>query len=65
MVYDPAENKVHVLSDKRSTAKRLADQFAAIGFEKPLSKQPVDAVSYELTMFKQPVNLKDARPLVR
>ena len=60
LVYDPAENKVHVLSDKRSTAKRLADQFAAIGFEKPLSKQPVDAVSYELTMFKQPVNLKDA-----
>lgn len=61
LVYDPAENKVHVLSDKQSTAKRLADQFAVIGFEKPLSKQPVDAVSYELAMFKQPVNLKDAK----
>jgi hypothetical protein len=61
LVYDPAENKVHVLSDKQSTAKRLADRFAAIGFEKPLSKQPVDAVNYELAMFKQPVNLRDAR----
>ena len=61
LVYDPAENKVHVLSDKQSTAKRLADRFAVIGFEKPLSKQPVDAVSYELAMFKQPVSLKDAK----
>lgn len=61
LVYDPAENKVHVLSDKQSTAKRLADRFAVIGFEKPLSKQPVDAVSYELAMFKQAVNLNDAK----
>ena len=61
LVYDPAENKVHVLSDKQSTAKRLADRFAVIGFEKPLSKQPVDAVSYELAMFKQPLSLKDAK----
>jgi hypothetical protein len=61
LVYDPAENKVHVLSDKQSTAKRLADRFAVIGFEKPLSKQPVDAVNYELAMFKQPVNLRNAR----
>lgn len=61
LVYDPAENKVHVLSDKPNTAKRLADRFAVIGFEKPLSKQPVDAVSYELSMFKQVVNLRDAK----
>lgn len=61
LVYDPAENKVHVLSDKQSTAKRLADRFAVIGFEKPLSKQPVDAVSYELAMFRQVVNLKEAK----
>lgn len=61
LVYDPAENKVHVLSDKQGTAKRLADRFAVIGFEKPLSKQPVDAVNYELAMFKQPVNLRNAR----
>jgi len=61
LVYDPVENKVHVLSDKQSTAKRLADRFAAIGFEKPLSKQPVDAVNYELATFKQPVNLRDAQ----
>ena len=60
LVYDPAENKVHVLSDKQNTAKRLADRFAAIGIEKPLAKQPVDAVSYELAMFKQVVNLKSA-----
>ncbi|KPF70242.1 hypothetical protein IP84_00275 [beta proteobacterium AAP99] len=61
LVYDPAENKVHVLSDKQGTAKQLADRFAVIGFEKPLSKQPVDAVSYELAMFKQSVNLRDAK----
>ncbi|MFZ6848145.1 hypothetical protein [Undibacterium sp. RuRC25W] len=61
LVYDPAENKVHVLSDKQNTAKRLADQFAAIGFEKPLSKQPVDAVNYELSMFKKAVDLKSAK----
>lgn len=61
LVYDPGENKVHVLSDKQSTARRLADRFAVIGFEKPLSKQPVDAVSYELAMFKQPVDLKDVK----
>lgn len=61
LVDDPAENKVHVLSDKQSTAKRLAERFAVIGFEKPLSKQPVDAVSYDLTMFKNAVNLRDAK----
>ncbi len=61
LVYDPAENKVHVLSGKKDTAKRLADQFSAIGFEKPLSKEPVDAVSYELGMFKRPINLKEAK----
>lgn len=61
LVYDPADNKVHVLSDKQSTAKRIADRFAVIGFEKPLSKQPVDAVSYELAMFKQAVDFKTAK----
>jgi hypothetical protein len=61
LVYDPAENRVHVLSDKASTAKRLADRFAVIGFEKPLSKQPVDAVSFDLSMFKQVVNLKQSK----
>lgn len=38
LVYDPAANKVHVLSDKRGTAQRLADRFVAVGFDKPLSK---------------------------
>ena len=61
LVYDPADNKVHVLSDRQSTAKRLADRFSLIGFDKPLSKQPVDAVSYELAMFKNWVDLKAAK----
>jgi len=61
LVYDPAENKVHVLSDRQNTAKRLADRFSLIGFDKPLSKQPVDAISYELAMFKNAVDLKAAK----
>ncbi|HMS05577.1 MAG TPA: hypothetical protein PKD73_07285 [Burkholderiaceae bacterium] len=60
LVYDPAANKVHVLSDKRGTAQRLADRFVAVGFDKPLSKQPVGAISYELGMFKQSVDLRAA-----
>ena len=31
LVYDPAANKVHVLSDKRGTAQRLANHFGDIG----------------------------------
>jgi hypothetical protein len=61
LVYDPAENKVHVLSDRQSTAKRLADRFSLIGFDKPLLKQPVDAISYELAMFKNRVDRKAAK----
>ena len=61
LVYDPAENQVHVLSEKKSTAKQLADQFSTIGFDRPLSQQPIDTVSYELEMFKQAVNLKEAQ----
>lgn len=60
LVYDPSANKVHVLSDKRGTAQRLADRFVAVGFDKPLSKQPVGAISYELSMFKQSVDLRAA-----
>lgn len=60
LVYDPAANKVHVLSDKRGTAQRLANHFVAVGFDKPLSKQPVGAISYELGMFKRSVDLRDA-----
>ncbi len=61
LVYDPAENKVHVLSDRATVAKQLATRFSQIGFEKPLSRQPVDAVSYELSMFKSPIDLKAAK----
>lgn len=60
LVYDPAANKVHVLSDKRGTAQRLANHFVAVGFDKPLSKQPVGAISYELGMFKRSVDLRAA-----
>lgn len=60
LVYDPAANKIHVLSDKRGTAQRLADRFVAVGFDKPLSKQPVGAISYELGMFKRAVDLRAA-----
>ncbi len=61
LVYDPTDNKVHVLSDRQNTAGRLADRFSLIGFDKPLSKQPVDAVSYELAMFKNWIDLKAAK----
>ncbi|SFL92258.1 hypothetical protein [Nitrosomonas communis] len=61
LVYDAAANKVHVLSERQSIAKRLADRFSLIGFDKPLSKQPVDAISYELAMLKNWVDLKAAK----
>lgn len=60
LVYDPSANKVHVLSDRRGTAQRLANRFVEVGFDKPLSKQPVGAISYELSMFKQSVDLRAA-----
>ena len=58
LVYDPHKNKVHVLSSQKTTARRLANLFSQIGFQKPLSKQPVDAVSYDLSRFKQRLDLK-------
>lgn len=58
LVYDPAANKVHVLSDRTKVAQTLADRFSQIGFEKPLSKEPMDAVAYELSMFRQPIDLR-------
>lgn len=58
LVYDPAANKVHVLSDRVKVAKLLADRFSQIGFEKPLSKEPMDAISYELSMFRTPFDLR-------
>ena len=61
LVYDPANNMVHVLSDRSSVAKQLADRFSQIGFEKPLSRQPVDAMNFELSMFKRPIDLTMAQ----
>lgn len=58
LVYDPEANKVHVLSDRAKVAKSLADRFSQIGFEKPLSKEPMDAVAYELSMFRNPIDLR-------
>lgn len=58
LVYDPAANKVHVLSDRAKVAKDLADRFSQIGFEKPLSKEPMDAIAYELSMFRSPFDLR-------
>ena len=58
LVYDPAANKVHVLSDRAKVAQSLADRFSQIGFEKPLSKEPMDAVAYELSMFRSPIDLR-------
>jgi len=62
LVYDPAKNKVHVLSDRQTIAKRLADQFSLVGFDKPLSKQPVNAIIYDLTFFKHRVDQQAAKP---
>ncbi|WP_297486730.1 hypothetical protein [Ferrovum sp.] len=60
LVYDPANNMVHVLSDRASVARQLADRFSQIGFDKPLSRQPVDAMNFELSMFKTRVDLTAA-----
>ena len=58
LIYDPSANKVHVLSSRPRVAKALADRFSQIGFEKPLSQEPMDAVAYELSMFRAPIDLR-------
>lgn len=58
LVYDPASNKVHVLSERAKVAQALADRFSQIGFEKPLSKEPMGAIAYELSMFRTPFDLR-------
>lgn len=63
LVYDPKQNKVHVLSRNKKVAKQLADQFSLIGFETPLSEEPVGTAHYELEMFKSPVDLQAANAL--
>ena len=59
LVYDPAANKVHVLSERAKVAQSLADRFSQIGFEKPLSNAPMDAIAYELSMFRTPFDLRN------
>ncbi len=61
LVYDPHNDKVHVLSDRKTVAKSLADEFAKIAFAKPLSQERLDAINYELSMFKSWVDLKAAK----
>ena len=57
LVYDPAENKIMVLADKLATRLALAECFAEIGFESPLSAEPLEELNYELAHFQQPVDL--------
>lgn len=60
LVYDPQQRRIHVLSDRPTVAKRLADRFSQVGFEQPLSRQPVDAVRYDLRMFRGPIDWSKA-----
>ena len=58
LVYDPAENKIMVLADKLATRLALAESFAEIGLDCPLSAEPLEELNYELAHFQQPVDLK-------
>ncbi len=58
LVYDRAQNKVHVLSSRQKIAEDLAKKFSEIGFEQVLSREPVDAVTYDLSMFRADMNIK-------
>lgn len=58
LVYDPSENKIMVLADKLATRMALAECFAKIGFECPLSAEPLEELNYALAHFQYPVNLK-------
>lgn len=58
LVYDPAENKIMVLADKLATRISLAECFAEIGLDCPLSAEPLEELNYELAHFQQPVDLK-------
>lgn len=61
LVYDPQQRRIHVLSPRANVAKRLADRFSQVGFERPLSREPVNAVRYNLSIFRSRVDWQQAR----
>lgn len=58
LVYDPHRDRVHVLSDRRPVARALADEFVTRALGKGLSEEPVDAAIYDLSVFKNPIDLE-------
>jgi hypothetical protein len=61
LVYDPAENRIMVLADQMPTRIALAECFAQVGFDQPLSAEPLEQVAYDLTAFRSPVDLLSLR----
>lgn len=61
LVYDPQQRRIHVLSGRASVANRLADRFSQVGFERPLSHEPINAVRYNLSMFRGRVDWRKAQ----
>lgn len=57
LVYNPRANTVTVLAKQQAARKTLADCFSKIGFDKPLSEQPLEQVFYDLSIFKTRVDL--------
>lgn len=57
LVYDPAKNRIMVLADKMATRVALAECFSEIGFDQPLSAEPLEQMSYDLSPFRSPVDL--------
>ena len=56
LVYDPANNTVHVLCARASTAKRLAEQFMRTCLSKQCAQQPMHTLSYRLERFLTPID---------
>ena len=57
LIYDPAENRTMVLADKMATRVALAECFSEIGLGKSLSAEPLEQMSYDLSVFRAPVDL--------
>ncbi len=61
LVYDPQQRRIHVLSGRAGVAQRLADRFSQVGFEQPLSHEPINAIRYNLSMFRGRVDWHNAQ----
>ena len=61
LVYDPANNTVHVLCGTASTAKRLAEQFMHTCLTKQCSHQPMQTLRYKLERFLTPIDWMQAK----